>query len=208
MVAVVGVAEGEARMAVGVAPEAGMGLGWRMVGWRALLTFRSFCWRLGILLLARHVLPARRQWLRRCAAPVGADVPTVPAGGQQFVVDGIPYYSVNGVTYRQTTAGYQVVLMPGALPSRVVATPAPAQSTVSYVPAPSTPPPPVAAVEKTTAAEAAGMTNTVFVVNIPTAKGTYTPVALKRSGIGFIGPQGEFYTEFPRIEQLKLMYGK
>ena len=45
-------------------------------------------------------------------------------------------------------------------------------------------------------------------VNIPNYRGSYTPVTLKRSGSGFIGPQGEFYTEFPKVSQLIVMYGK
>jgi hypothetical protein len=47
-----------------------------------------------------------------------------------------------------------------------------------------------------------------FTVNVPNSKGGYTAVTLKRSGNGFIGPQGEYYTEFPKIEQLKAMYAK
>ncbi len=47
-----------------------------------------------------------------------------------------------------------------------------------------------------------------FTVNIPDDCGGYTPVTLKRSGRGFIGPQGEFYPEFPKVEQLKVMYVK
>jgi len=165
-------------------------------------------------------------------APVGAVVTTVPDGCQQVVVDGTLYYLINGVTYMKTAYGFQVVPMPSVLVPRVVTTPAPAlsQTTIINMPAPSTPPPPPpvvnvpaptyapqpapapivtpVAVENTPAADAAGMTNDVFVINIPNAKGTYTPVAIKRSGTGFTGPQGEFYTEFPRVEQLKLMYGK
>ncbi len=45
-------------------------------------------------------------------------------------------------------------------------------------------------------------------VNIPNDNGGYTVVILKRSGNGFVGPQGEFYPGFPRISQLKAMYGK
>jgi len=168
-------------------------------------------------------------------APVGAVVTAVPEGCQQVVVDGTLYYLINGVTYMKTPYGYQVVPMPSVLVPRVATLPAPAQTTIINVPAPSTPPPPppvmnvpvptpmpmpgkapsvapapmpAATVENTPAAEAAGMTNDVFVINIPNAKGSYTPVAIKRSGTGFVGPQGEFYTEFPRVEQLKLMYGK
>ena len=47
-----------------------------------------------------------------------------------------------------------------------------------------------------------------FTVNIPNNKGSYTPVTMTRSGTGFIGPQGEYYPEFPKIKQLKEMYGK
>jgi len=45
-------------------------------------------------------------------------------------------------------------------------------------------------------------------VNIPTNNGGYTPVMIQRSGNGFIGPQGEFYPEFPNVSQLKVLYGK
>jgi hypothetical protein len=47
-----------------------------------------------------------------------------------------------------------------------------------------------------------------FIVNIPNDKGGYTPVIIKRSGNGYIGPQGEYYPEFPKVSQLKLLYGK
>lgn len=47
----------------------------------------------------------------------------------------------------------------------------------------------------------------IFTVNIPTYSGGYTSVALKRYGAGFIGPQGEYYPEFPGIEQLRVVYG-
>ncbi len=45
-----------------------------------------------------------------------------------------------------------------------------------------------------------------FPVNIPTEQGGYAQVVLKKSGQGFIGPQGEFYPEFPKVAQLKAMY--
>jgi len=125
------------------------------------------------------------------------------------------------------------VPMPSVLVPRVVAAPPAPQSMIVNVPGPSTPPPPppvmnvpvptpmvmpgqapsyaptpAALVPNPPAAETAVAANEAYVINIPNAKGTYTPVALKRSGTGFVGPQGEFYTEFPRVEQLKLMYGK
>ena len=47
-----------------------------------------------------------------------------------------------------------------------------------------------------------------FTVNIPNDHGGYTAVIIKRSGNGFTGPQGEFYPEFPKVSQLRVMYGK
>ena len=44
-------------------------------------------------------------------------------------------------------------------------------------------------------------------VNIPNSRGGYTSVTLRRSGNGFVGPQGEYYPNYPSVEQLKTMYG-
>jgi hypothetical protein len=45
-------------------------------------------------------------------------------------------------------------------------------------------------------------------IYIPDKKGGYTPVTLKRSGAGFIGPQGEYYPKFPKVSQLEAIYGR
>ena len=45
-------------------------------------------------------------------------------------------------------------------------------------------------------------------INIPNSAGGYTSVLMKRSGNGFVGPQGEFYPEFPKVSALKVIYGK
>lgn len=45
-------------------------------------------------------------------------------------------------------------------------------------------------------------------VNIANNQGGYTSVLIKKSGQGFVGPQGEFYQTFPEVSQLKLMYVK
>ncbi len=45
-----------------------------------------------------------------------------------------------------------------------------------------------------------------FVVNIPNSNSGYTEVLIKKSGDGYIGPQGEYYQNFPSIDQLKAMY--
>ncbi|MBF0532651.1 MAG: hypothetical protein HQL23_06070 [Candidatus Omnitrophica bacterium] len=47
-----------------------------------------------------------------------------------------------------------------------------------------------------------------FTINVPNGKGGFTPVVLKRMAGGFVGPQGEYYKEFPKIEQLRVMYAK
>ncbi|MBF0522265.1 MAG: hypothetical protein HQL24_04325 [Candidatus Omnitrophica bacterium] len=53
-----------------------------------------------------------------------------------------------------------------------------------------------------------GSSEESFTINIPNNQGGYTPVVIKRSGNGFIGPQGEFYSLFPSVAQLKVMYVK
>ena len=45
-------------------------------------------------------------------------------------------------------------------------------------------------------------------VNVPNSNGGYTSVVLKRSGNGWLGPQGEYYEQIPSTDQLKVMYGK
>ena len=45
-------------------------------------------------------------------------------------------------------------------------------------------------------------------VNISNSNGTYTAVVLKRSGNGYVGPQGEYYDQIPTTAQLQAMYGK
>ncbi|MBF0523190.1 MAG: hypothetical protein HQL24_09065 [Candidatus Omnitrophica bacterium] len=47
----------------------------------------------------------------------------------------------------------------------------------------------------------------ISTINIPNSKGGYTSVTLRRSGNGFVGPQGEFYPTYPSVEQLRVMYG-
>ena len=132
-------------------------------------------------------------------APVGAVVTAVPAGCQPVIIEGVPYYMVNGNTYMHTTFGYQVVPQPKVVvvqqPPVEVRAP---MTTIMQQPAIPAQPPiqaPVAA-------------DNTFTVNIANSRGGYSAVTLTRSGNGFIGPQGEYYTEFPRVDQLKVMYGK
>jgi hypothetical protein len=46
------------------------------------------------------------------------------------------------------------------------------------------------------------------VINIPNSNGSYTQVTLTKSGDGYVGPQGEYYTGHPTVEELKVLYGE
>jgi hypothetical protein len=59
-----------------------------------------------------------------------------------------------------------------------------------------------------TVVQAAPAIQDTFTVNIPNNSGGYTAVVIKKSGSGYVGPQGEFYPVFPKVAQLKVMYGK
>jgi hypothetical protein len=114
------------------------------------------------------------------AAPIGAIVYSIPGGCNRVVYGGVSYYTYDDVYYRPVSGGYQVVEPPSVFESQPAAVYA----------APS------------------NRSQDAFTVNIPNANSGYTAVTLKRSGSGYVGPQGEFYAEFPPIEQLRAMYGK
>jgi len=63
---------------------------------------------------------------------------------------------------------------------------------------PSHPMPPVVLAPPTTAE---------FSVNIPNSRGGFNTVIIKKDGDGFVGPNGEYYPEFPKIFQLQMKYG-
>ena len=155
------------------------------------------------------------------AAPVGPTLTAIPAGYQSVVMDGVTYYTINGVTYYQTTAG----LCPVAQPPQVVvnysaasarptpaayvsgpATSSPAPATVAPAPQPVASSSAVSA--PVTAEVAAPKINETYTINIPNARGSYSAVTLTRSGSGFTGPQGEYYPDFPKVALLQVMYGK
>jgi hypothetical protein len=114
--------------------------------------------------------------------PVGTVLTSVPITYQPVAVNGTTYYTNNGVYYIYTSSGYQVVPPPVAVQA-----------------APPAPAPQVATTETD---------DGTYTINIPNDKGGYTSVIIKRSGNGFVGPQGEFYANFPKVSQLKTMYGK
>lgn len=112
---------------------------------------------------------------------VGAAVLTLGAGATALWIAGHQYYYYNNAYYDYTPQGYVVVTPPVA--TTVVAAPQPA-------------------VTQNVAAD------DIITVSVPNHEGGYASVVIKRSGKGFIGPQGEFYPDFPKVSQLKLMYAK
>ncbi|MBF0571089.1 MAG: hypothetical protein HQL12_04390 [Candidatus Omnitrophica bacterium] len=138
--------------------------------------------------------------------PVGAFVSAIPSDFRPVVINGEVYYTDNGVYYILTKHhGYKVVPEPVvyAQPAQVIVT-QPAQVVASQ---------PVETVVTTPApvvisAPATVVVEDVFPVNVPNNSGGYTSVAIKKSGNGYVGPQGEFYAKFPSVAQLKAMYGK
>ena len=118
----------------------------------------------------------------------------VATGYQLVNVNGVLYYYANGYYYQQDPYGnYVIVNPPGVVQQPVVANPELAPASVAT---------PVSS------PQSQAQTQGTFTVNIPNDSGGYTPVTLKRLGSGFIGPQGEYYEEFPKVKQLKVMYGK
>ena len=48
--------------------------------------------------------------------------------------------------------------------------------------------------------------NTVT-VNITNSNGSISPVVLRKQGVGYLGPNNEYYSKLPTEEQLKQLYG-
>jgi hypothetical protein len=122
----------------------------------------------------------------RYADPYYPGYSVVSSSYQPVLANGITYYLNNGVYYIYTQYGYQAVATPAGVTAPVVQTQPPA----------------------VTSAPGSTSTDDSFVINIPNNKGGYNTVLLKKSGNGFTGPQGEFYSDFPKVSQLQAMYGK
>lgn len=132
------------------------------------------------------------------ALALGSVVSSLPPCYNTVYAGGIPYYYYDGMYYRPYPSGYMVVPAPVESPV-MVQQPVAVTQPVMAAPAES------ANVAQVSSSAAQGEP---FTVNVPNSKGGWTSVTLTRSGTGFIGPQGEYYQEFPKIKQLKEMYGK
>ena len=133
------------------------------------------------------------------ALTVGAVVATLPREHEVVVVNGYPYYCSDNVYYQRYPNGY-VVAPPPAQTVYVQAPPAPPVAQPVAPPAPAAPQPAVVPATPATGE---------YSLYLPNSDGTtYTAVVVRKKDNGYAGPQGEFYPEFPRVEQLKAMYGR
>ena len=120
------------------------------------------------------------------ALAIGAVIASLSPRREVIVVNGLTYYYDDGVYYRPYSGGYIVVQQPVLVQQPIVVQ----QSTSTVVAAP------------------VNSTEETFVVNIPNNDKTFTAVTLVKSGNGYVGPQGEFYSSHPSIKQLRVLYGK
>ena len=129
------------------------------------------------------------------ALTIGALVDSLPPRYTTVAYGGVPYYYYDNYYYRPYPQGGYVVVAPPVMAQPVMV--APEAASVVAAPAP-----------VYQGAPPQGQTPEALTVNIPNSRGGYTAVTLKRSGNGFVGPQGEYYAEHPTVEQLKVLYGK
>jgi len=127
-------------------------------------------------------------------APVGASVEVIPSGYKVVVINGKTHYYHNDIYFVKRGKKYVVVSDPVY---QVVELPQEVQVITNTVPN-------VPVQRYQTVAD----TENEFTVNILNTNGSHIPIKIVKSGDGFVGPQGEYYTEFPKVKQLTVMYGK
>lgn len=146
--------------------------------------------------------------------------PALPAGYAAMRIADALYYYAAGLYYQETPAGYIIVDPPAGAVVRVLPSGYKTivyggrtycyynrayylqQSPDQYV---VVTPPPAVVTQNPPAVEAPEKT---VVVTVPNPNGSYIPVTLKKYSDGYEGPNGEFYKDYPTIDQLKAMYSK
>jgi hypothetical protein len=126
--------------------------------------------------------------------PPGAVLVSPPVY-QPVLINGQTYYLNDGTYYMYNGYSYQPVAPPQV---------ADVQQPVTEI----QPPPVIEPAASETNAPSPEVAPDSITINIPNAKSGYTAVTLKKSGTGYIGPQGEFYPKFPKVSELKVIYGK
>ena len=137
--------------------------------------------------------------LSGCANPYNNEGEGAVTGGVLGAVAG----GVIGHQSHDTGAGMLIGGAVGALAGAAVG---------SQIQKPEPPPAQVVVTQSAPVVVAQGPSTTysgdTVTVNVPNNNGGYTAVVLKRSGNGYVGPQGEYYDQVPSTEQLQAMYGK
>ncbi len=113
--------------------------------------------------------------------PIGATVSFLPDGYLTVMIGNNAYYYYGNIFYRPYRTGFIVVAPPVSDTTTI--------DTLTYA----------------TKEAAGGM---VFTVNVPNSRGSFNEVKLTQYGKGYLGPQGEYYTGHPTVEELKVLYGK
>lgn len=143
----------------------------------------------------------------------------LPRGYLTLRIADMLYYYASGMYYQYTPAGYVVVSAPlgaaiPALPPYYRQIPYEGRNyyfynSTYYVQEPSgytvVTPPPQVVTSNPPAVEAPEKT---VMVTVPNPNGSYMPVTLEKYSNGYKGPNGEFYPDYPTIDQLKAMYAK
>ena len=130
------------------------------------------------------------------ALAIGALIDSLPPRYTTVVVAGSPYYYCNGYYYQPYPYGGYVVVPPPALAQSVAVV---SQTAPIVAAAP-------VSISGATVTQAQPQTQDATTINIPNSRGGYTAVTLKKAGTGYVGPQGEYYSENPTVEQLKILY--
>jgi hypothetical protein len=134
------------------------------------------------------------------ALTLGALVDTLPPRYTTVVYSGVTYYYSDGYYYRPYDYGGYMVVAPPVMAQPVVVQQQAPVVMQQQAPVVEAPQPPAAQYQS------AQVSDTVT-INIPNKRGGYTSVTLKKAGNGYVGPQGEYYSENPTVEQLKTLYG-
>jgi len=130
------------------------------------------------------------------ALAIGALIDSLPPRCSTVVVAGTPYYYYSNYYYQPYPYGGYIVVPPPALAQPVMVMPQSAR-VVADAPAP-----------VTAITQSQFQTQETSTINIPNTRGGYTAVTLKKAGTGYVGPQGEYYSDNPTVEQMKVLYGK
>jgi hypothetical protein len=117
-------------------------------------------------------------------------------------VRGVPYYYFNGSYFRQYSSGYVVVEVPDQSSAQAIQSPppAPAPQENQQIQSPAAPGEQAKSLSSTPASD-------TVTVSVPNAQGGFTAVKLVKRDGGYVGPQGEFYSGHPTVDQLKALYG-